>query len=79
MLTEDKESIIHSSAAEFAVAHYKNPIRPKGSAVLIAAENLAELHFKTEDDQKSAINVFQEKVERILSILRNERRGAARQ
>lgn len=77
--TKDQHRIIHAAAAEFAVAHYREPTLPKASAILIAGEAFAEAQeFSTENDERAPFYVemfrdaFVRTARKLLLILRDE-------
>jgi hypothetical protein len=80
MLTAEQDKIVHVAAVEFAVAHYKEPEKPRGSVVLAAAEEVAEGLTKGEAKGSDATreatsHAFVFKVDKVLALLRNEPEG----
>jgi len=77
MLTQEQENLIHPAAVKFAIEHYQDKIFPKGSVMLIAAENFADNNAVLSNTSQIAsyqlvVDCFLSKVEKILRLLRNE-------
>jgi hypothetical protein len=71
MLTSEQENKVHPFAVQFAIEHYQDAALPKGSVMLIAAENFAEANSQLGPNQL-LIDCYLAKVDKILRILRNE-------
>ena len=71
MLSTEQENKVHPFAVQFAIEHYQDAVLPKGSVMLIAAENFAEANTQLGPNQL-LIDCFLSKVDKILKMLRNE-------
>ena len=71
MLTPDQEQLIHPAVVKFAIEHYQDVAYPKGSVILIAAEEFADANSQIGPNQLM-IDSFISKVDKILRMLRNE-------